>query len=234
MLRARETQQADLLGRPLTDAERERGLREDHIDEEVLLHEALGRGLQWSDFPCPATADPDHAGSDDGDRARSIGRAAAGLLPRQHRALSPRRRLRRSCRSCFPRGDEATDEQARGGARQAPCRRGSGALRQRIRWWPSAAGCQGRPAPIWFESFGPDFADRVEQLPAGEWQGPVESLHGVHLVREVEQRHPPQVAEFENLESYLRQDWLMTRMRDQQQEGIDEIRAGYRVELVGE
>jgi hypothetical protein len=30
--------------------------------------------------------------------------------------------------------------------------------------------------------FGDGFADRVAQLPAGQWQGPIESAYGVHLV----------------------------------------------------
>ena len=35
-------------------------------------------------------------------------------------------------------------------------------------------------------SLGADFADRVKSLPEGEWQGPVESTRGVHLVRVIE------------------------------------------------
>jgi parvulin-like peptidyl-prolyl isomerase len=79
-------------------------------------------------------------------------------------------------------------------------------------------------------TFGADFADRVEALPTGPWHGPFESVQGVHLVRIVE-RHPPEPGVFENLETYLRQEWLMTRTRELQQERIAEIRAGYRIEL---
>ena len=53
---------------------------------------------------------------------------------------------------------------------------------------------------------------------------------GRHLVRLVE-RHPPEAAVFEKVEPYLRQDWLMYRMRELQQEGIEEIREGYRIEI---
>ena len=82
-------------------------------------------------------------------------------------------------------------------------------------------------------ALGPDFADRVETLPAGEWQGPVESTRGVHLVRVVE-RHPPEVATFERVERYLRQEWLVNRTRELQQERIDEIREQYRIEIADE
>ena len=48
-LRGMEAQQTEILGRPLTDAERH-DLFEGYIDDEVLLREAVRRGLQWSDF----------------------------------------------------------------------------------------------------------------------------------------------------------------------------------------
>jgi parvulin-like peptidyl-prolyl isomerase len=70
----------------------------------------------------------------------------------------------------------------------------------------------------------------VEALPTGAWHGPFESVQGVHLVR-VAERHPPEPGVFENLETYLRQEWLMTRTRELQQERVAEIRAGYRIEL---
>ncbi len=47
-LRSLEKQREDLLGRPVTDEERQQA-RDSFVDEEVLLREALRRGLQWSD-----------------------------------------------------------------------------------------------------------------------------------------------------------------------------------------
>ena len=82
-------------------------------------------------------------------------------------------------------------------------------------------------------SFGAEFADRVEGLPPGEWRGPIESARGIHLVR-VLKRHRPQASKFEDIESFLRQDWLMSQTRAVQQARVDEIRAGYRIEFVEE
>ena len=48
-IRAAERQQVELLGRALTDTERAT-IREDFIDQEVLLREALRRGLHWGDY----------------------------------------------------------------------------------------------------------------------------------------------------------------------------------------
>jgi len=81
--------------------------------------------------------------------------------------------------------------------------------------------------------FGAGFADFVEPLASGEWAGPVESVVGVHLVRVVD-RHAPEAATFDQVESYLRQEWLMTTTRERQQAGIDEMRARYRIEAVEE
>ena len=54
-----------------------------------------------------------------------------------------------------------------------------------------------------------DFADFVERLDSSDWAGPVESFAGIHLVRIVD-RHSPEVASYEQVESYLRQEWAMT------------------------
>jgi hypothetical protein len=82
-------------------------------------------------------------------------------------------------------------------------------------------------------TFGADFADRVENIRLSRWEGPIESLLGVHLLKITDQ-HPPEVATFENIETYLRQEWVMNQIRTLQQERIDEIRARYRIEFVEE
>ena len=70
-------------------------------------------------------------------------------------------------------------------------------------------------------------------MPGGVWKGPFESPRGRYLLKVVE-RHPAEPARFEEIEPYLRQEWIMTRTRALQQERIDEIRGGYRIELVSE
>ena len=48
VIEALEAREVELLGRPLTDEEK-RDVEENLIEEEVLLREAMRRGLQWSD-----------------------------------------------------------------------------------------------------------------------------------------------------------------------------------------
>jgi hypothetical protein len=229
VLRAVEEHQEDLLGRPLTDDERALA-REGYIDQEVLLREALGRGLHWSDsrvrqrltqivlaaltetVPDPSVAQLQTHFNDNIDRFSTPESMTLEQV-------------------FFPWGEEIDEvtldgilTEIRNGADVEQFGKNSMSAPRSLPW-------QTRIDLV--RTFGPDFANRVEELPAGEWHGPVESVQGVHLVRVVE-RHPPQVATFENVESILRQDWVMTRTRELQRERVDEIRDGYRIRIVEE
>ena len=81
-------------------------------------------------------------------------------------------------------------------------------------------------------SFGKPFAQVVFDMPLGKWQGPVESFRGIHYVL-VSKEHEPELPPFEKMESYLRQDYLMRKMRDSQQQKIDELGRNYDVVVEG-
>ncbi len=78
------------------------------------------------------------------------------------------------------------------------------------------------------ELMGPDVARRVFELPLGVWQGPLQSERGVHFVR-VEQRHPPTMPSFEEVENYLRQDWALDQQRRAIAAKLAEVRQNYRI-----
>ena len=228
-LRGLETRQVELLGRELTDEERQ-DLREGFIDDEVLLREALRRGLQFSDGRVrqrltrimrgaltETIADP------------SVAQLQAYFRDNIDRFTTPESASLEQV--LYPWGEEHSEEQIRRDLDDLL----AGADSER---YGADSMLVGRLQPRrtrmeLVRTFGADFADRVEQMAVGTWTGPLESIQGIHLVR-VTERHPPEVATFEKIESYLRQDWLMTRTRELQQDGIDEIRAGYRIELVEE
>lgn len=228
-LRALEKRQEDLLGRPLTDEERKQ-TQEGFVDEEVLLREALRRGLQWSDgrvrqrltrimraSMTEMVPDP------------SVAQLQAYFQENIDTYTTPESVTLEQV--VFPWGEDVTETELA----EALAKLRSGASPERL---GRSLVAVGRRMPRQtrgdlVRALGPDFADRVKSLPAGEWQGPVESTRGVHLVRIVE-RHPPEVATFERVESYLRQEWLMNRTRELQQERIDEIRERYRIEIVEE
>jgi len=228
-LRGLVTMQEELLGRPLTDDERAE-VREGYFDDEVLVQEALRRGLHLGDYrtrkrliqimrsamtvtvPDPSLAELQAWFRESIDKYTRPPSATVELVP-------------------FPWGDgtsadeiaEALVQLQTGADPQEFGQTGLGTNRR--------LGNATRADLV--RSFGPDFADLVVDLPAGQWHGPFESVHGVHLVRVVE-RHPAQTPSFEDMEPYLQQDWLMTRTRELQQQRIDELRAEYRIELIGE
>jgi len=228
-LRAIETQQVELLGRPLTEEETAE-IREGFIDDEVLLREALSRGLQYSDARTRRRLTRIMRGA----LTETVDDPSVAQLQAYFRDNIDRYTRAETTsieQVLFPWGDEVSDDELqqvldelRGGA--DPDLFGTTSYRASRRL-PR----QARSDLV--SLFGADFTDWVEQLPAGEWRGPVESNLGVHLVR-VTERHPSEVATFEGVERYLRQDWVMSKTREFQQAGIDEIRAGYRIEIVEE
>jgi parvulin-like peptidyl-prolyl isomerase len=75
---------------------------------------------------------------------------------------------------------------------------------------------------------GPEVARRVFEAPAGEWRGPVRSERGVHFMR-VAAHHPPSMPSFEELESYLRQDWILDQQQRAAAVRLAELRRDYRI-----
>ena len=58
--------------------------------------------------------------------------------------------------------------------------------------------------------FGDGFAGRVAELPVGQWQGPIESGYGLHLVL-VGARTDGRAPELDEVRDALRRDWLNER-----------------------
>ncbi len=82
-------------------------------------------------------------------------------------------------------------------------------------------------------SFGVEFTDQVLALAPDTWAGPFASRMGTHFVKVI-QRHAPQEPSFEKLESYLRQDYLMTLSLARQNEKIAKMREQYKIVMEGD
>ena len=228
-IRARVAFEEELIGRSLTPAEREEVSR-DAVDEEVLIQEALRRGLHLSD----------------GRMRKRLVQMMRSALTEPPTPPSPAQ-LQSFFRENideytkpesttldqipFPWGedtDDATLERAlealQGGADPEDLGGFSMAVARHVR----AATRQ-----ILVGQLGGAAVDQIESFPVGEWRGPVESPHGRHLIRVVE-RHPPEVPRFEDVEAYIGDQWTFQRTRERQQELIDELRTGYRIEIVGD
>jgi hypothetical protein len=81
-------------------------------------------------------------------------------------------------------------------------------------------------------TFGKPFAQKIFKLPLNQWKGPLESFRGMHYVR-VTAEHEPELPPFEQMETYLRQDYILRKMRESQVAKIDELRKNYEVIVEG-
>ena len=64
--------------------------------------------------------------------------------------------------------------------------------------------------------FGPKFAARIFELEPGPWQGPIESLQGVHLVR-ITERLPAQLRPFDEIKDELAGMWREQNQRESEE-----------------
>jgi len=76
--------------------------------------------------------------------------------------------------------------------------------------------------------FGGEFAGAVFDLPKGQWQGPVLSGYGTHLVHVQGRKNSPK-PEFATVEARVRQDWLDDKRKKLNQEFYDKLLARYDV-----
>ena len=78
--------------------------------------------------------------------------------------------------------------------------------------------------------FGMGFADAVSALPPGDWNGPVESTYGMHLVR-VRDRTAPRAPRLDELRDRVVADLREERRREQSRAAYRTLRDGYEVRL---
>lgn len=80
--------------------------------------------------------------------------------------------------------------------------------------------------------FGESFAAKLSELPAGEWQGPVESGYGVHLVfiRERTEGRQPDLAE---VREAVRRQWESARRQEANERLYREMLGRYTVTIEG-
>ncbi len=78
--------------------------------------------------------------------------------------------------------------------------------------------------------FGPDFSDQVLALPAGSWQGPVESTFGWHLVF-VEERFEPRLPELAEVRSRVEKSYQAAKRNERVAKYLDDLRLHYTIRI---
>ena len=81
--------------------------------------------------------------------------------------------------------------------------------------------------------FGGEFANELsESNVSDEWQGPLPSAFGLHLVK-LESSTPATVIPFDDIVDQVRKDWLENSRRIANEQAVRDIIARYTVEIEG-
>ncbi len=80
--------------------------------------------------------------------------------------------------------------------------------------------------------FGKAFAQRLFELPVGEWTGPIESGYGLHLVR-IDSRTDSQAPSLEQVRDKVRVEWLAEQQRKTNDLLYAELRKRYDITIEG-
>ncbi len=76
--------------------------------------------------------------------------------------------------------------------------------------------------------FGEEFAQAIMELPPGEWQGPVRSAYGLHLVY-IRERKEARMPEFHAIRNKVREALLEERRRDAANSLYESLRERYQI-----
>jgi peptidyl-prolyl cis-trans isomerase C len=82
-------------------------------------------------------------------------------------------------------------------------------------------------------TFGGPFVDAVSALPPGEWQGPVESGYGLHLVQVID-REASRIPEWQQVRERILEDMRYEARRAAEDQFFQEVASGYRVSYDGD
>lgn len=79
-------------------------------------------------------------------------------------------------------------------------------------------------------TFGPRFSRRLDELPTGEWQGPIESGFGLHLVR-IESRTEGGLPELDEIRSVVEREWANAKRLETRRIINEQLLSEYKVAI---
>ena len=126
------------------------------------------------------------------------------------------------------------------GADSATARQRAGRLLQSLEQgaaWQKAGDAISLPASMESASrsevarlFGDAFADALAGVKIGEWQGPIVSGFGLHLVR-IRKAEPERIPELEEIRQRLENDWRASTVKDRQEKAYQILLDSYDVRI---
>ena len=216
-------QQESITQNPLTD-EQKQTLIEGYIEDEILLREAYKRGIHKNDYRVrKRLLTVMRASLSDEIPEPSVAQLRVFYETHQERYQTPPSRSFEHVYFSFVRGQPPENPAS---------------FRQKLQntsdidrlgdFFPMGQQFRQAPFPEIAQMFGKEFAEQVFDLPLRTWAGPIKSIHGTHYLH-VTAEHDRQLPPFEQMESYLRMDYLMEKTRKNQEEKINQMRKSYRI-----
>ncbi|TAY08749.1 peptidyl-prolyl cis-trans isomerase (plasmid) [Rhizobium leguminosarum] len=80
------------------------------------------------------------------------------------------------------------------------------------------------------QTFGADFAEELDKIPAGQWTGPVNSSFGLHLIR-VTERVPGRVPTLDEVRDGVAREWTNARRKELENQRFAELLRRYVVSV---
>jgi hypothetical protein len=80
------------------------------------------------------------------------------------------------------------------------------------------------------QTFGADFAEELDKIPAGQWTGPVNSSFGLHLIR-VTERVPGRVPTLDEVRDGVAREWTNARRKELENQRFAELLKRYVVSV---
>ncbi len=80
------------------------------------------------------------------------------------------------------------------------------------------------------QTFGPEFATALQDVPVGPWTGPVKSTFGLHVVR-VKERKPGRLPEMSEIRDAVKREWVGARRKKLEDERFTELLKRYDVSV---
>ncbi len=210
------------------DAEELRGMVDDHLREEVLYREALAMGLDRNDSivrrrmaqkmefltqDMAAEVPPDEAALRKFFGEHAARYAKAARVSFRHVFFSKERRGAKLDADA----NEALAALAKGASDETM---GDPFLREHEFTYTSADEIAA--------ALGREFAEKVIDMPAGGWRGPVASNYGLHLVS-VSVRAGPEAVEMELVRGAVARDFSDERRRMANQDFLERLKVRYRI-----
>ncbi|WP_198065680.1 peptidyl-prolyl cis-trans isomerase [Rhizobium leguminosarum] len=80
------------------------------------------------------------------------------------------------------------------------------------------------------QTFGADFAEELDKIPAGQWTGPVNSSFGLHLIR-VTERVPGRVPTLDEVRDGVAREWTNAKRKELENQRFAELLKRYVVSV---